>query len=238
MPALASANRGTTTKLVHGCTFDLVRVCFKNVVVFPVSCTLHGCVSLRLSHELQGWNPVCRSPSVWTPTLTPTSGWRWTARGTARGGGGAQRCRLSEAAEVSPRSRRTRGGRRRRHGQLRGAGLSRFLRSSGVRVVEVNRTSRLHRWKHGKFDAADAEAAARSVLSGEATDEPNAADGHVEMLRALKIARRSAVKARTQAANQLHARHGRWRRPKELRREHGPCHAWLGVLRLRGKRVD
>jgi len=29
-------------------------------------------------------------------------------------------------------------------------------------------------------------------------------------------ARRSAVKARTQAANQLHARHCRWRRPKEL----------------------
>jgi len=86
-----------------------------------------------------------------------------------------------------------------------GAGLSRFLRASGVRVVEVNRTSRQHRWKHGKYDAADAEAAARAVLSGEATGEPKAADGHVEMLRALKIARRSAVKAKTQAANQLHA---------------------------------
>lgn len=86
-----------------------------------------------------------------------------------------------------------------------GASLSRFLRSSNVRVVEVNRTSRQHRWKHGKFDAGDDEAAARAVLSGEATGEPKAADGHVEMLRALKIARRSAMKARTQAANQLHA---------------------------------
>ena len=86
-----------------------------------------------------------------------------------------------------------------------GAGLSRFLRSSDVRVVEVNRTSRQHRWKYGKFDAGDAEAAARAVLSGEATGEPKSADGHVEMLRALKMARRSAVKARTQAANQLHA---------------------------------
>lgn len=86
-----------------------------------------------------------------------------------------------------------------------GAGLSRFLRSSDVRVVEVNRTSRQHRWKYGKFDAGDAEAAARAVLSGEATGEPKAADGHVEMLRALKMARRSAMKARTQAANQLHA---------------------------------
>jgi transposase len=86
-----------------------------------------------------------------------------------------------------------------------GAGLSRFLRTRGVRVVEVNRTSRQHRRRHGKYDAADAEAAARAVLSGDATGEPKAANGKVEMLRALKVARRSAVKARTQAANQLHA---------------------------------
>ena len=86
-----------------------------------------------------------------------------------------------------------------------GAGLSRFLRSRGVRVVEVNRTSRQHRRRHGKYDAADAEAAARAVLSGDAMGEPKAADGQVEMLRALKVARRSAVKARTQSANQLHA---------------------------------
>jgi transposase len=86
-----------------------------------------------------------------------------------------------------------------------GAGLSRFLRSNDVRVTEVNRLSRQHRRRDGKHDAADAEAAARAVLSGEATGEPKAADGCVEMLRALKVARRSAVKARTQAANQLHA---------------------------------
>jgi len=86
-----------------------------------------------------------------------------------------------------------------------GAGLSQFLRSEGVRVLEVNRVSRQHRRRHGKHDAGDAEAAARAVLSGEATGEPKAADGHVEMLRALKIARRSAVKAKTQAANQLYA---------------------------------
>jgi transposase len=86
-----------------------------------------------------------------------------------------------------------------------GAGLSRFLRSGRVRVIEVDRLSRQHRRRHGKHDAADAEAAARAVLSGEATGEPKAADGCVEMLRALKVARRSAVKAKTQAANQLHA---------------------------------
>jgi transposase len=87
-----------------------------------------------------------------------------------------------------------------------GAGLSRFLRSGGMQVIEVDRLSRQHRRRHGKYDAADAEAAARAVLSGEATGEPKAADGCVEMLRALKVvARRSAVKAKTQAANQLHA---------------------------------
>jgi len=86
-----------------------------------------------------------------------------------------------------------------------GAGLSRFLRSGGLRVIEVDRLSRQHRRRHGKHDASDAEAAARAVLSGEATGEPKAADGCVEMLRALKVARRSAVKAKTQAANQLHA---------------------------------
>ncbi len=86
-----------------------------------------------------------------------------------------------------------------------GAGLSRFLRARGVSVLEVNRTSRQHRRRHGKHDAADAEAAARQVLAGTASGEPKGADGAAESLRALRIARRSAVKARTQAANQLHA---------------------------------
>jgi transposase len=86
-----------------------------------------------------------------------------------------------------------------------GAGLSRFLRAWGLRVVEVNRTSRQHRRRHGKHDAGDAEAAARQVLAGTASGEPKGADGAAESLRALRVARRSAVKARTQAANQLHA---------------------------------
>lgn len=86
-----------------------------------------------------------------------------------------------------------------------GAGLSRFLRARHLRVVEVNRTSRQHRRRHGKHDAGDAEAAARAVLAGEASGEPKGAYGAVESLRALRLARRSAVKARTQAANQLHA---------------------------------
>jgi transposase len=84
-----------------------------------------------------------------------------------------------------------------------GAGLSRFLRARGASVLEVNRTSRQHRRRHGKHDAADAEAAARTVMAGTASGEPKGADGAAESLRALRVARRSAVKARTQAANQL-----------------------------------
>ena len=86
-----------------------------------------------------------------------------------------------------------------------GAGLSRFLRARGVSVREVNRTSRQHRRRHGKHDAGDAYAAARAVLAGDTSGEPKGADGAAESLRALRVARRSAVKARTQAANQLHA---------------------------------
>jgi len=43
------------------------------------------------------------------------------------------------------------------------------------------------------------------VQAGTATAQPKAGDGPIEMLRVLQAAHRSAVKARTQAANQLHA---------------------------------
>jgi transposase len=62
-----------------------------------------------------------------------------------------------------------------------------------------------HRRRYGKHDTGDAEAAALRLLTGEASGEPKGADGAAESLRALRVARRSAVKARTQAANQLHA---------------------------------
>jgi transposase len=42
------------------------------------------------------------------------------------------------------------------------------------------------------------------VFSRSALGTPKARNGNVEMIRALRVARRSAVKARTQAANQLH----------------------------------
>src|SRR6266487_2174611 len=86
-----------------------------------------------------------------------------------------------------------------------GAGLARWLHSQGVEVVEVERPKRQNRRRRGKSDAIDAEPAARAVQAGTATAQPKAGDGPIEMLRSLQVARRSALKARTQAANQLHA---------------------------------
>lgn len=84
-----------------------------------------------------------------------------------------------------------------------GAGLSRFLRSKGARVFEVDRPKRRDQYRCGKSDPIDAELAARAVLAGTATGRPKDADGEVEMIRTLRLTRRSAVKARAQATNQL-----------------------------------
>jgi transposase len=77
-----------------------------------------------------------------------------------------------------------------------GAGLARHLKAAGISVTEVERPKRRHLRRNGKSDPIDAEAAARAVLAGEAVGEPKSADGKVEMVRALRSARRSAVKAR------------------------------------------
>jgi transposase len=84
-----------------------------------------------------------------------------------------------------------------------GAGLTRHLRSTGIGVFEIERPKRRHLRRKGKSDSRDAESAARAVLAGETAGEPKSGDGRVEMIRVLRAARRSAVKARTQAANQL-----------------------------------
>ena len=84
-----------------------------------------------------------------------------------------------------------------------GAGLSRFLQALDAETVEVDRPNRQTRQREGKSDTADALAAARAVLSGRAAGTPKAATGGVEALRVLTVARRSAVKARTQAILQI-----------------------------------
>ncbi|WP_406067672.1 transposase [Micromonospora sp. NBC_01638] len=103
----------------------------------------------------------------------------------------------------------------REHGRLHRAGvegssshgtaLTRHLHRNGVQVIEVNRPDRAVRRRRGKTDAIDAENAARAVLSGQATGLAKSGDGAVEMIRMFKIAKDSAVKARTQAINQLKA---------------------------------
>jgi transposase len=99
-----------------------------------------------------------------------------------------------------------------------GAGLARHLRIRGIEVLEVERPEprrRSSRRNLQKSDSSDAEAAARAVLAGEASGVPKSGDGTVEMIRTLRAARRSAVKARTQAANQLQGL--RVTAPEELR---------------------
>jgi transposase len=101
------------------------------------------------------------------------------------------------------------------HGDLRRAGvegtsshgtaLTRHLRRHGVHVIEINRPDRAARRRRGKTDTLDAENAARAVLSGQATAEAKAGDGHAEAIRMFKLAKDSANKARTQAINQLRA---------------------------------
>jgi transposase len=86
-----------------------------------------------------------------------------------------------------------------------GAGLARHLKAAGISVMEVERPKRRHLRRHGKSDPIDAEAAARAVMADDAAGEPKSGDGQVEMIRTLRSARQSAVKARTQAANQLQA---------------------------------
>jgi transposase len=78
-----------------------------------------------------------------------------------------------------------------------GAGLARYLTYVGVAVSEVERPKRRHLGRNGKSDPIDAGIDARAVLAGETAGAPKSADGHAEMIRALRIARRSAVKARS-----------------------------------------
>ena len=86
-----------------------------------------------------------------------------------------------------------------------GAGLARFLSARGHTVIEVSRPDRSTRRRLGKSDPVDAEAAARAVLAGVAQGSPKSGTHNVEMIRVLKVAKDSALKARTQAINQMMA---------------------------------
>ena len=96
-----------------------------------------------------------------------------------------------------------------------GVGLTRFLTGQDIVVVEVDRPNRQKRRKVGKSDPTDALAAARAVLSGEASVTPKTRNGPVEQIRVLMVARRSAREQRIQSLNQL--RHLVFTAPEEIR---------------------
>jgi transposase len=84
-----------------------------------------------------------------------------------------------------------------------GAGLSRYLRTAGVSVIDVNRPNREERRRSGKSDPLDAIEAARAALGGKAKSIAKSKDGAVEGIRALLVAKRSARVARTAALVQM-----------------------------------
>ncbi|WP_455432224.1 IS110 family RNA-guided transposase [Streptomyces violascens] len=84
-----------------------------------------------------------------------------------------------------------------------GASLSRYLLAQGIDVIDVNRMDRADRRRRGKSDPLDAQNAARAVLSGRARARAKAGDGPVQIARMYRLTKASAVKARTQAINQL-----------------------------------
>ncbi|MFJ4554914.1 IS110 family transposase [Streptomyces massasporeus] len=86
-----------------------------------------------------------------------------------------------------------------------GASLSRYLLAQGVDVFDVNRMDRADRRRRGKSDPLDAQNAGRAVLSGRARARAKTGDGPVQIARMYKLTKASAVKARTQAINQLKA---------------------------------
>ena len=84
-----------------------------------------------------------------------------------------------------------------------GVGLARFLHGEAVTVIEVDRPNRQERRRNGKSDQLDAVEAARAALSGRAKGIAKTADGNVEAIRVLVVAKRSARAARTKALTQI-----------------------------------
>lgn len=96
-----------------------------------------------------------------------------------------------------------------------GAGLHRFLSAQGITTVEVSRPNRQDRRVRGKSDPIDAINAARAVVAETATGTPKERDGFVQTVRMIRATRRSAVKARKAALQQIHGL--LWSAPEDLR---------------------
>ena len=101
-----------------------------------------------------------------------------------------------------------------------GAGLARYLRRAGVDVVEVDRPNRQERRRKGKTDTVDAIEAARAAQADRQLGHAKTRDGHVEAIRALVVAKRSAKSSRIKTMNQI--RHLGFTAPEEIRQSlHG-----------------
>jgi Transposase len=84
-----------------------------------------------------------------------------------------------------------------------GASLSRCLQDAGEFVIDTGRPAhrgdRQQRRARGKTDSIDAHRAARSLLAEELEIAPKSRNGNVECLCIVLVAKRGAIKARTQA---------------------------------------
>jgi len=96
-----------------------------------------------------------------------------------------------------------------------GAGLARYLRGCGVEVVEVDRPNRQERRRKGKTDTVDAIEAARAAQAERQLGQAKTRDGHVEAIRVLVVAKRSAKSSRIKTMNQI--RHLGFTAPEEIR---------------------
>lgn len=87
-----------------------------------------------------------------------------------------------------------------------GAGLTRFLQSANIAVVEVNRPDLHTRRRKGKSDDVDALSAARFAMTSR-NDAPLPKDstGAVEALRQVRLTRAGALKARKAAYQEMKA---------------------------------
>ena len=84
-----------------------------------------------------------------------------------------------------------------------GAGVVRALALEGIPVLEVTGPDKADRRARGKDDELDAVAAALAALNGNRIRPAKRRDGRIEALRVLRTTRRTAVKARRAALQQL-----------------------------------
>ena len=113
-----------------------------------------------------------------------------------------------------------------------GAGIARLLAVHGVPVLEVTGPDPAARRARGKDDALDAVAAAEAARTGCRVQIAKDRGGAMEALRVLRTTRKTAVKSRRAALQQLH--NTIVAAPDEVRDPGPPPHPHAPSARLRG----